>query len=132
MKLQIIWDNFTRSHITPAEFGKGMSFKNKLGAKPAMLRRTVEITMPNKINLHWKRELENRISEQFQMNKKATIYFSGFKGDETSAFVVSSRNSISFSNQVANGILEIRGQAANKNHIENINRENLMREASLK
>lgn len=109
MKVTIIWSNPSRNLIARAEFGKGMSFKNKLGCKPANLKRSIVINLPEKINIDWKRALQSKINEQFQQDRKATIYFTGFKGDGQSCFVVSARNAKNFSNKVANGILRMRG-----------------------
>lgn len=119
MHLHIIWDNPVRSLIDRAEFGKGMSFKNKLGFKPANLIRSVEIPMPNAINMTWKRELERAVGGQFQMNRKATIYVTNVNITE-SHFVVSARNAKDFSNKVANGVLRLRARINNKLTLNNI------------
>lgn len=132
MNLTVIWDNPTRNLINRAEFGKVMSFKNKLGCKPASLERYLEISLPDKVNMSWKRKLEYAINKQFQKDRKATIYFTGFKGTNSdefkgaarSGFVVSARNAQEFSNRVANGILELRGNAkglSTFDHVSGIN-----------
>lgn len=115
MNLTIIWENPSRSLIARAEFGKGMSFKNKLGCRPTNLRRSIIITLPDKVNMGWKRQLEWDINDQFQYNRKATIYVNGLGG--ASAFVVSARNAKQFSNMVGNGILRMRGNAKGLNEI---------------
>jgi hypothetical protein len=127
MNLQIIWENPTRNLISRAEFGKGMSFKNKLGCKPATLDRTIHITMPDKIDLKWKRELERSVTPQFQKDKKATIHVDGL-----GFFVASARNPIELSNRIANGVLEIRGNDRGLNHIDKVTEQNLRRSANLK
>lgn len=119
MDITIIWDNPTRSLIDRAEFGKKLSFKNKLGFKPGSLSRSVQMAMPEKINMAWKRELAARVNDQFQMNRKATIYVQNDK-IKHSGFVISARNSLQFSNLVANGILRLRALISGKLTIENI------------
>lgn len=127
MDITIIWDNPTRSLIDRGEFGRAISFKRKLGFKPATLSRAIELYMPDKISMSWKRRLEAAINPQFQMNKRALIYYSGFKGAEKSRFVVSARNCKHFSNEVANGILSIRAKVAGKLHIDSINIPQLLK-----
>lgn len=127
MTIKVYWDNLTRSHIDRGEFGKGMSFKRKLGFKPASLSRSIEITMADKISMTWKRELQAAVSDQFQMNRKGTVYIVGCPNVKQSHFVISARNAKSFSNQVANGILQIIANTKGKNHIDNINELQLIR-----
>lgn len=126
MHLTIIWDNPFRSLISTQEFGRKMSFKNKLGFRPASLSRSIEINMTDKINMTWKRQLARAVNNQFQTDRKATVYFSGLKEEKQSGFVVSAKNSKHFSNEVANGILQMRGQAKGLNNFDNITEKSLM------
>lgn len=123
MLISIYWDNPTRSLIDRAEFGKGMSFKRKLGFKSATLRRQIEVTLPNVINMTWKRRLQSAINSQFQMNKQAVVYVTNADISQ-SRFVVSARNALEFSNKVANGILILRKK--HKNHIDKITIKDLI------
>lgn len=125
MKVTIIWSNPTRNLIARQEFGKGMSYKNKLGCKPSILNRHIEVNLPDKVNMGWKRELQYAINKQFQQDRKATIFFTGAKKG-SSHFVCSARSAKQFSNEVANGVLRMRGDYANKNHIDNITVKSLL------